>query len=133
MSQILPSGRTLLAATLVATAGLAASLTGCARGVTYDEAYGRPDATDWTYFNVPARQVVGAISQFYSDRGVATEQTRDEAGGIVMTFANRRVGGETAEILVQATTVEGFEARAQLYPGRRPVPRELETFVTRGQ
>ena len=121
--------RTLLIALLVASAGLA----GCARGVTYDEAYGRPDATEWTYFNVPARQVADAISRYYSDRGVATEQTRDEAGGVVLTFADRRAGGETAEILVQATTVEGFESRAQLYPGRRPIGRDVEAFVTRGQ
>ncbi len=121
--------RTLLTALLVASAGLA----GCARGVTYDEAYGRPDATEWTYFNVPPSRVADAISQFYSDRGLATEQTRDEAGGTVLTFASRRSGGETAEVLVQATTVEGFETRAQLYPGRRPLPRNVEAFVTRGQ
>ena len=121
--------RTLLTALLVATAGLA----GCARGVTYDEAYGRPDATEWTYFNVPAAATVEAISQYYRDRGVATEQTRDEAGGVVMTLSNQRTGGQSAEILVQATTVEGFESRAQLYPSRRPIPLDVETYVTRGQ
>ncbi len=121
--------RTLLLLALVATAGLA----GCARGVTYDGAFGRPDATEWTYFTQSPADVQTSISQYYRDRGVATEQTRDESGGVVLTFANQRTGGQTAEILVQATAAEGFAARAQLYPGRRPLPQDVETFVTRGQ
>ena len=121
--------RTLLTALLVATAGLA----GCARGVTYDEAYGRPDATEWTYFTQSTDDVITSISQYYRDRGVATEQTREESGGIVMTFSNQRTGGQSAEILVQRTNTEGFTARAQLYPGRRPIPLDVETYVTRGQ
>ena len=36
-------------------------------------------------------------------------------------------------MVVQATAAEGFAARAQLYPGRRPLPQDVETFVTRGQ
>lgn len=121
--------RTLLTALLVASAGLA----GCARGVTYDEAFGRPDATEWTYFNIPASDAAERISQFYRDRGVATEQTREEAGGLILTFSNRRVGGESADILVQATTIDGFESRAQLYPGRRPISRDVEAYVTGGR
>lgn len=119
--------RTLLLATLVATAGL----TGCARGVTFDDAYGRPDATEWTYFDSPAQTVIDAVSRYYSSRGVATESARNEGGGVVLTIANRSGAGSISQILVQATDVEGFQARAQVYPIRRPLPSDVETFVTR--
>ena len=119
--------RTLLLATLVATAGL----TGCARGVTFDDAYGRPDATEWTYFDSPAQTVIDAVSRYYSSRGVATESARNEGGGVVLTIADRSGAGSISQILVQAIDVEGFQARAQVYPIRRPLPSDVETFVTR--
>lgn len=120
--------RLLALATLLA----APILAGCGTA-TIDEAFGRPDATEWTYFTQSPADVQTSLSQYYRDRGVATEQSRDEAGGVVLTFANQRTGGQTAEILVQATATDGFAARAQLYPGRRPLPRDVEAFVTRGQ
>ncbi|HEX8385296.1 MAG TPA: hypothetical protein VF576_03875 [Rubricoccaceae bacterium] len=119
--------RTLLFAALVASAGLA----GCARGVTIDDAYGRPDATEWTYFEGPAQTVVDAIARYYSIRDVATESARDESGGIVLTLAPRSGSADVGQILVQATNVEGFQSRAQVYPTRRPLPRDLEIGVTR--
>jgi len=124
--------RTLSLALLLATLG-AASLTGCARGVTIDDAYGRPDATRWTYFEVSAQTAIDAISEYYSGRGIATESARDEAGGVVLTLADRNGGVDTGQILIQSTAVEGFQSRAQLYPDRRPLPRDVETYVTREQ
>lgn len=124
--------RTLSLALLLASLG-AAGLTGCARGVTYDEAYGRPDATRWTYFNVPAQTTIDAISRYYAGLGIATESARNESDGVVLTLANRRGGVATGQILIQATTVEGFQSRAQTYPDRRPIPRDAETYVTREQ
>ena len=121
--------RTLLLALTVAAAGLS----GCAHGVTYDQAYGRPDATEWTYFNAPAQTVIDALIRYYSDRSVATERTRNESGGVVLTLANRSGAGDAGEILVQATDVGGFQTRAQVYPNRRPLPRAVETYVTRGE
>ena len=122
--------RTLFLLTLLATAG-GAGLSGCARGVTFDDAYGRPDATEWTYFDSPAQTVIDAVSRYYSSRGVATESARNEGGGVVLTIANRSGAGSISQILVQATDVEGFQARAQVYPIRRPLPSDVETFVTR--
>ena len=123
--------RSLFLLALVATAGFAtAGLAGCARGVTYDEAYGRPDATEWTYFNVPAQTTINAVSQYYSARGVATESARDENGGVVLTLASQGGSSDTGQILIQATSVEGFQSRAQVYPSRRPLPRDVETYVT---
>ena len=119
--------RTLFLLTLLATVGL----TGCARGVTFNDAYGRPDATEWTYFNSPAQTVIDAVTRYYSSRGVATESARNEGGGVVLTIANRSGSGSISQILVQATDVEGFQARAQVYPIRRPLPSDVETFVTR--
>ncbi len=124
--------RTLSLALLLATLGVA-SLTGCARGVTIDDAYGRPDATRWTYFEVPAQTTIDAISEYYSSRGIATESARDEAGGVVLTLADRNGGVDTGQILIQAVSVEGFQSRAQIYPSRRPLPRDVETYVTREQ
>ncbi|HEX8299214.1 MAG TPA: hypothetical protein VF594_08655 [Rubricoccaceae bacterium] len=124
--------RTFTLLALLATAALGAtSLSGCARGVTFDDAYGRPDATEWTYFNTPAQTVIDAITRYYSGRGVATESARNEGGGVVLTIANRSGSASTSQILVQSTDVEGFQARAQVYPIRRPLPRDVETFVTR--
>ncbi len=122
--------RTLSLALLLAALG-AAGLTGCARGVTIDDAYGRPDATRWTYFGVPAQTAIDAISQYYSSLGIATESARNEAGGVILTLANRSGGVDTGQILIQSTAVEGFQSRAQVYPSRRPLPRNVEAYVTR--
>ena len=124
--------RTLSLALLFATLG-ATGLTGCARGVTIDDAYGRPDATRWTYFEVSAQTTIDAISRYYSGLGIATESARDESGGVILTLADRNGGVDTGQILIQATSVEGFQSRAQLYPNRRPLPRDVETYVTREQ
>ena len=120
--------RPLFLAVVAATA--VATLSGCHRGITIDQAYGRPDATEWTYFNVPAQKTLDAVTRFYSARGVATESARDEDGGVVLTLAVRQGSGDTGQILVQATSAEGFQSRAQVYPTRRPVPPALETYIT---
>ena len=118
--------RLLALATLLA----APILAGCGTA-TIDEAFGRPDATEWTYFEGPAQEVLVAIRQFYSARGVATESARDEAGGVILTLAVASGSADVGQILVQATNVEGFESRAQIYPTRRPLPQALETDITR--
>ena len=105
-------------------------LAGCGTA-TIDSAFGRPDATEWTYFEGPAQDVLDAIRQFYSARGVATESARDEAGGVILTLAVASGSADVGQILVQATNVEGFESRAQIYPTRRPLPQALETDITR--
>lgn len=134
MTQISTAGRPLALALLVAALGLAGlGSSGCARGVSYDDAYGRPDARRWTYFNVPAQKTIDAISRYYSSIGIATESARDESDGVVLTLANRNGGVDTGQILIQATAVEGFQSRAQIYPSRRPIPRDAETYVTRLQ
>lgn len=119
--------RTPLLAALVALAGLA----GCVRGATIDGAYGRPDSTEWTYFEGPAQTVLDAITRYYSFRNIATESARDENGGIVLTLAPRSGSAEVGQILIQATDVEGFQSRAQIYPTHRPLPRDLEIGITR--
>ena len=62
---------------------------------------------------------------------MATESARDENGGIVLTLAARSGSSDVGQILIQATDVEGFQSRAQVYPTRRPLPRDLEIGVTR--
>ena len=123
--------RRLLLAALVTSASLAGlGLAGCARGVTYDDAYGRPDATEWTYFEGSPQAVLDAITRYYSIRDVATESARNENGGVVLTLASRSGSADVGQILVQATTEEGFLSRAQVYPSRRSLPRDLEVGIT---
>ena len=107
------------------------TLAGCsAGGATYDEAYGRPDATRWTYFELPAERVVAGVEAFYDGTEIVLERTREEEGGVVLSLASRRGGARVEQILVQRTTVEGFASRAQLFPQRRPLPREMEQFLS---
>ena len=103
-------------------------LGGCS-GATIDEAYGRPDATRWTYFEASAEQVVSAIESYYAPSEIRLEASSQEAGGVLLTFASRQGGSTTQLILVQRSPVEGFGARAQLYPRGRPLPRDMEAFV----
>lgn len=106
-------------------------LAGCsAGGATYDEAYGRPDATRWTYFEAPADRIVAGIEAFYDGSEIVLERTEQEEGGVVLSLASRRGGARVEQILVQRTTVDGFASRAQLFPRRRPLPRDMEQFLS---
>ncbi|WP_412070137.1 hypothetical protein [Rubrivirga sp. IMCC43871] len=124
MSSIPLAGRPLVLAALVLVSLLAA---GCS---TFEEVYGRPDPFEWTYFEGPPEAVVDAIGATFSQTGVRVESYRDEAGGVIITTSSRRGSAQTADILVQATTEEGFGSRAQLYPTGAPLPRWLEIEIT---
>jgi hypothetical protein len=109
----------------VAALGLAA----CAPGVTIDEAYGRPDATTWSYFEGSPSAVVNAIGQHLSNERIRIESMVDEAGGVVLTLSAYSGSMDTARILVQPTAEEGFRSRAQAYPSGRALPRGLERAI----
>ncbi len=104
-------------------------LAGCS-GATYDEAYGRPDATRWTYFESSPASVVSSIEAYYATSDVRLESTDESDGGVILTLASRYGGATTQQILVQATSVESFASRAQLFPRRRPLPRDMEQYVS---
>ena len=97
---------------------------------TFEEAYGRPDPTRWTYFEGSADQVVQAIQQALSGGTLRVEGARAESDGTVLTIANWEGSADTTEILVQNTDIEDFGSRAQLYPRRRPLPRWLEIEIS---
>ena len=103
------------------------TFTGCA---TIDEAYGRPDPFEWTYFEGSPEAVIDAIGQAFSTTPAIVESARDDVDGTVLTVALRRGSAETSQILVQSTDVEAFSARAQLFPERAPLPRWLEMQVS---
>ena len=126
MPTLLPAARPL--ALLLAFAALPAG--GCARGVTIDQAFGRPDATTWTYFEGSPSAVVEALSRHYEMLGVRTESVREEGGGVVVVLTPREGAATNVEVLVQATTEGRFGARAQIYPDQRPLPRDAEAGVT---
>ena len=106
--------------------GLVAALAGCA---TIEEAYGRPDPLDWTYFHGDAQDVVTALQETFTQSGLSVESVYEEAGGVVLTLS-RRGRADFAQVLVQSTDVEGFTARAQVYPDGDPLPRWLEMEVS---
>ncbi|MEM1117583.1 MAG: hypothetical protein AAF845_16685 [Bacteroidota bacterium] len=109
--------------------GLVAALAGCS-GASIDEAYGQPDAFDWTYFHGEAGDVVVAIQETLSFSGLRVESVREEAGGILVTLGARSGRAEFSQILVQATDVEDYTARAQIYPVQARLPRWLEMEVS---
>jgi len=113
--------------TALASLTLVLALGACA---TIDEAYGRPDSQDWTYFDGPPEAVVQALEDTFRLSGIRVESIRSEGGGTVVTFASRRGSASVSEVLVQATEVEGFSARAQIYTQSEPLPRWLEMEVT---
>ena len=106
-------------------------LAGCA-GATFDDVYNTPDSLDWTYFSGSKADVVQAIQETYARSGIRVESIGEDAdlGGTLVSLAERSGSGDIAYILVQSTTVEGYRARAQIYPGRRPLPRDLEIEIS---
>lgn len=115
----------LLALSLLALVGAA----GCGT-TSYNEAYGRPDATRWTYFEAAPAAVINAIGRYYLRNDFVVESADDVDGGVVLTLAPRLGGARTAQIFVQATSESGFASRAQIYPRRRPLPRDVEQYVS---
>ena len=114
---------------LLAATGLVA---GCS-GATYDEAFGRPDATRWTYFEASPASVAASVEAWYSLNGWYLESSEREAAGVVLTFSPREGGAGIQSVRVERSADERFGARAQVSPTRRPLPRELETYVASGR
>ena len=107
---------------------LFAGLGGCA---SLEEAYGRPDPFDWTYFEEgSAGDVADAIQETFYQSGLRVESVREENNGLVLTVASRQGRAEFTEIRVENVALDEFTARAQIYPERAPLPRWLEIEVT---
>ena len=104
-------------------------LVGC-NGATFDEVYGRPDATEWTYFEGAAADVVEAIQAAYAGTDLVVEGIGSEAEGTVITLSLRSGSPDLVQYLVQATETQGFSSRVQTYPVARPIPRWLEIDVS---
>ena len=118
--------RRLSLVALLAVAGLTA---GCA-GATYDQAYGRPDATRWTYFEAAPASVAESVEAWFSLNNWYLETTDREENGVVLTFSPREGGTGVQSIRVEGSADERFGARAQVSPTRRPLTRELELYVS---
>lgn len=116
--------RTLLVLVLLVAAG-------CAPGVTYDEAYGRPDSQDWTYFRGSTAEVVEAMERVLAFSTTTIESVGRVPGGTVVTLTERYGGGAMEEIYIEATDKDGFGARAQLYGRQTPLPIQFERDVAR--
>ncbi|GAB5537617.1 MAG: hypothetical protein Rubg2KO_38660 [Rubricoccaceae bacterium] len=104
---------------------------GCAPGVTYDEAYGRPDSQDWTYFRGSTTEVVQAIEDVLAFTTTSVESVGKVPGGTVVTLSERYGGGDVEEIYIEDTTKDGFGARAQLYGRQTPLPLRFEQDISR--
>ncbi len=112
---------------LAASALLLFGLAGCA---SLEEAYGLPDPFEWTYFSGSPNDVVSAIGEAFQLSNTRVESVRTEADGVVITVSPQRGSASFSQIRVQATDVEGYSARAQVYPQGNPLPRWLETEVS---
>ncbi len=104
---------------------------GCAPGVTYDEAYGRPDSQDWTYFRGSTGDVVEAMTRVLAFSTTSIESVGEVPGGTVVTLSGRYGGGEMEEIYIESTSKDGFASRAQLYGRQTPLPIRFERDISR--
>lgn len=115
-------------------AGLALLLTAGALGACTNaslaEAYGQPDPFKWTYFEGSPQDVITALEQTFNQGEIRIESYQEEGGGTVLTVAPRSGSADVTQILVQATDVEDYTARAQVYPQGAPLPRWLEIEVS---
>ncbi len=103
------------------------SLSACA---SIEEAYGQPDPFDWSYFEGSPEAVVSALDAAFQQSGVRLESVQDEGGGVVLTLSSRFGSADFTQIRVQATDVEDYASRAQVYPQGDPLPRWLEIEVS---
>ena len=108
---------------------LLAALGGCS-GATFDDVYGLPQATDWSYFEGSFYDVRNAIEETLEVNDLRVEGVRDEDGGTVLTVTQGGASSDISEIRVEPTTAEGYGARAQVFPTRAPLPRWLEIGVS---
>lgn len=97
---------------------------------SFEEAVGRPDPLDWTYFDGEAEDVVEAVRETFLVSGVRVESIREEAGGAVITLGSRSGSVDFTQLLVQRSEEEGFASRAQIYPVGAPLPRWLEIEIS---
>lgn len=102
---------------------------GCTNA-TIAEAVGRPDPYDWTYFDGSADDVVDALVNAIQQQGARVESVRADDGAAILTLSTRFGSATFNEIRVEETDVEGYSARAQLYPEQDPLPRWLEQQVS---
>lgn len=109
--------------------GLVVALAGCS-GASIEEAYGRPDPYDWTYFHGEAGDVVVALEETFALSGVRVESIQREADGLVLTMSSRLGSANFVQVRVQETDVEDYTSRAQIYPTQAPLPRWLEMEVS---
>lgn len=112
---------------LLAVAGLVA---GCS-GATYDQAYGRPDATRWTYFEASPASVSESVEAWFSLNGWYLETSEPEENGVMLTFSPREGGAGIQSVRVERSADARFGARAQTIPRQRPLSRDLEMFISR--
>lgn len=113
--------------TAFAALALLLTLSACA---SVEEAYGRPDPFEWSYFEGSAEDVVNAIDQTFQQSGIRVESIYTQEDGVIVTVAGRTNSARFSQIRVQRTDVETFTARAQIYPEGDPLPRWLETEIS---
>lgn len=112
---------------------LFAALTGCS-GATIDEAYGRPGALAWSYFEAAPERVADAARRALTSRGFRVEQVLLGAsdGSVRMTVAPVRRPAAFEEIRIEPVREGAWRARAQTVPDGRRLGRTLERAIERG-
>lgn len=105
------------------------SLSACAPGVTWAEAYGEPDPLDWSYFEASPGAVIQATDQALSFSSIRIESATDVDDGTLLTLSRRFGSSAFTEIYVETSDVEGYGARAQIYRRDAPLPDNLEIAI----
>lgn len=117
----------LLALSLLLTAVL--TFSACANR-SIDEAYGVPDALDWSYFRAEPADVAQAARFVLEQQGITVEGVRNEGASYVLSISSAPSSADFAEIRIEPVTFEDYRARAQTFPSERKLASSLEVAIS---
>ncbi|MEM6327717.1 MAG: hypothetical protein AAF791_11425 [Bacteroidota bacterium] len=102
-------------------------LSGCA---SIDEAFGVPDATEWSYFQASAGAVAVAARDALRQGGLRVERINQTTeGGYVLDVSTQTGSAAFEQIYVQPFAYESFESRAQTFPQGRRLPEDIRVAI----
>lgn len=105
------------------------ALSACANR-SIDEAYGVPDALDWSYFRADPADVAQAARYALERRGFTVEAIRSEGAAYVLSISSAPSSADFTEIRIEPATFEDYRARAQVFPSQRKLASSLEVAIS---
>lgn len=120
--------RRLLALTLLAAVAVP-TFSACANR-SIDEAYGVPDALDWSYFRADPADVVQATRFVLERSGFSVEGVQTAGTSYVISVSSAPSSADFTQIRVEPATFEDYRTRAQVFPSERKLPSDLEVAIS---